>query len=81
VRANERISIRNQADLDTIEQDSLNAFLSSPTPLALIEAAARARPEHCALHYLGGIVALRGSHVGRATAIPRAMPAPSNETG
>jgi len=31
VRANERISIRNQADLDTIEQDGLNAFLPSAT--------------------------------------------------
>lgn len=52
---NERISIRTQADLDTIEQGGLDAFLPSARPLGLIEDSARARPDHCALHYLADI--------------------------
>ena len=55
VGVSERISVRTQSDLDAIEQGGLKAFLPSATPLGLIEAAARARPDHCALHYLADI--------------------------
>ena len=52
---NQRIAVRNAADLEAIESRGLHAFLPSPTPLALIENAARKCPEHCALHYLADI--------------------------
>lgn len=52
---NERIHVRNSADVDAIEQAGLAAFLPVATPLGLIEASARQRPDHCALHYLADI--------------------------
>lgn len=52
---NQRITVRNSADLAAIEACGWQAFLPSPTPLALIEDAARKRPDHCALHYLADI--------------------------
>ncbi len=49
---NERIVIRNSADITAIENAGLDAFLPSATPFGLIESAARQQPDHCALHYL-----------------------------
>jgi fatty-acyl-CoA synthase len=50
-----RTIIRTSADIDAIEKAGLPAFLPSPTPLGLIEDAARQRPDRCALHYLADI--------------------------
>jgi fatty-acyl-CoA synthase len=51
----ERTAIHTAADLDAIERLGFEAYLPSPTPFGLIEDAARARPDHCALHYLTNI--------------------------
>lgn len=48
---NERIHVRNAADIDAIEKAGLAALLPLATPLGLIEASARRRPDHCALHF------------------------------
>ena len=52
---NERIHVRNSADIDAIEKAGLAAFLPLATPLGLIEDTARKRPDHYALHYLAEI--------------------------
>jgi fatty-acyl-CoA synthase len=49
------VGIRTSADIDEIEKRGLPAFLPHATPFALIEHAAKARPDHCALHYLADI--------------------------
>jgi len=54
-KVNQRITVRNAADLAAVESRGLQAFLPSPTPLALIEDAASQRPDHCALLYLADI--------------------------
>jgi fatty-acyl-CoA synthase len=49
---NERIVVRTSADIDAIEQRGLAAFLPAATPFGLIENAAQAQSDSCALHYL-----------------------------
>ncbi len=51
----ESIKIRTSADIEAIEKRGFEAYLSSNTPFGLIEDTARARPDHCALHYLAEI--------------------------
>lgn len=52
---NERRMIRNRSDIEAIETAGLQAYLPSPSPFALIEDAARKRPDHSALYYLADI--------------------------
>ena len=52
---NERLMIRNRSDIEAIETAGLQAYLPLPSPFALIEEAARRRPDHCALRYLADI--------------------------
>jgi fatty-acyl-CoA synthase len=47
--------IRNSSDIDAIEARGLQAYLPAPSPFALLEDAARRRPDHCALCYLADI--------------------------
>jgi fatty-acyl-CoA synthase len=51
----ESIKIRTSADIEAIEKRGFEAYLPSNTPFGLIEDTARARPDHCALHYLAEI--------------------------
>jgi len=52
---NERLMIRDRGDIDAIETAGLEAYLPLKSPLALLENAARRRPDHCALRYLAEI--------------------------
>jgi fatty-acyl-CoA synthase len=48
----EQFKIRTAADIGTIEEAGIEAYLPLATPFQLIESAAQARPDACALHYL-----------------------------
>ena len=47
--------IRDSSDIEAIEAAGLTAYLPAPSPFALLEDAARRRPDHCALRYLADI--------------------------
>lgn len=49
------IKIRGSGDIASIEKRGLDAYLPINTPFGLVEDTARARPDHCALHYLAEI--------------------------
>ena len=49
---NDQIRILTSVDIQAIEKGGFAAYLPLATPFGLIEDTARARPDHCALHYL-----------------------------